>query len=227
VRSFAAVLLLVAAVPAGAQQFWFGVKAGVPANQLLTAGIGDPFNAYNVYTNPYIVGATAEVRIAGGLSIGVDGLMRHWNYLDRGKYNPGMSSYASRTTANDWEFPVFTRYRFRHGKRFALFVNAGAAVDWLQDMQQNTTVTYFIGGSTPTNLSTNSPQELQHRTTVGALGGAGLDLKLGPIHFEPEVRYTHWTRHFGNSSPVLPTLGYVPSLYSTRNQVEVLLGVTF
>src|ERR1035438_6639783 len=64
--------MLLTAVPAGAQQFWFGVKGGMPFTPILTAGIGDPFNAYTVYTNPYIVGATAEIRLTRGLSIGVD-----------------------------------------------------------------------------------------------------------------------------------------------------------
>ncbi|MGA3017093.1 MAG: outer membrane beta-barrel protein [Bryobacteraceae bacterium] len=227
-RSFPVVLVLLAAVPAGAQQFWFGVKGGVPVTPILTAGIGDPFNAYTVYTNPYIVGATAEIRLTRGLSIGVDALMRHWSYLDRGKYQPGFSVFSSRTTANDWEFPLFARYRLRRGKAIDPFVNAGAAVDWLQGLRQSTTVTYFIGGSTPTTFSTYPPQELQRRTTAGVVGGGGVDLKCGRVHVEPEVRYTYWTgRHFGNPSPVLPALGYVPSLDSARDQVEVLLGITF
>jgi hypothetical protein len=57
--------------------------------------------------------------------------------------------------------------------------------------------------------------------------GAGLDLRLHRVHVEPEVRYTYWTRrHFGNPTPVIPALG-TPSLFSARDQVEVLLGITF
>jgi hypothetical protein len=134
-RSLPAVLVLLSAVPAGAQQFWFGVKGGVPVTQILTAGLGGPFDAYTVHTNPYAAGATAEFRLARGLSIGVDVLMRHWSYVDRGKYQPGFSVYSSRTTANDWEFPFLARYRLRRGKTVAPFANAGAALDWLQDMR--------------------------------------------------------------------------------------------
>ncbi len=226
-RSLPAVLVLLSAVPAGAQQFWFGIKGGVPVTQILTAGLGGPFDAYTVHTNPYAAGATAEFRLTRGLSIGVDALMRHWSYVDRGKYDPGMSDYSTRTTANDWEFPFLARYRLRPGKMVAPFVNAGAALDWLQDMREVTTVNYFIGGSTPTTFSTYPPQELQHRTTAGLVTGAGLDMRLHRIHVEPEVRYTYWTRrHFGNPTPVIPALP-TPSLFSARDQVEVLLGITF
>ena len=227
-KSFPLVLVLVTAVPASAQQFWFGVKGGVPASQILTAGLGDPFNAYTVHTSPYIAGVTAEFRIARGLSIGVDALMRHWSYVDRGKYQPGFSIYSSRTTSNDWEFPFFARYRLRRGKTVNPFVNAGPALDWLQGMKDVTTVIYFIGGSTPTSFSTYPPQELQRRTTACVATGGGIGLRLGRVHVEPEVRYTYWVRrHFGNASPVPPNLGYVPSLASEGNQVEVLLAITF
>jgi hypothetical protein len=206
------------AVAAGAQQFRFGVEAGVPIAQPLAAGPPNPFASYLVHANPYIAGATAELRIAPRVSLAVDALMRHFSYDSSGKYVPGQSVYTSRTTSNHWEFPLIARYRLRSGKALSPFVNAGAAADWLQDMRQVTTVTYFIGGAS--TISASQPSELRRRTVAGIVGGGGVDARLHRIHLEPQVRYTFWTQgHFLDPSN--------NTLWDNRNQVEFLLGITF
>lgn len=103
-------------------------------------------------------------------------------------------------------------------------MHVGIALDWLQRLKQVTTESYFIGGSTPTTISTSQPSELQRRTTVGVVMGGGVDVRLRRLHVEPEVRYTWWTqRHFEAPS----ALFFVPPLQSNADQVEVLLGITF
>jgi hypothetical protein len=217
VRFLPVVLELDAAASAGAQPFSFGAEAGMPIGQLLSAGPAGPFAAYVVHTNPYVVGGSAEIRIAPRFSVGVDALLRHWSYDNQGKSDPGFSVFTSRTTANAWEFPLVARRRFRSGKPVSPFAETGAAVDWLQHMRQVTTVSNFLGGSSTS--STSQPPEVQRRTMAGVVAGGGVDVRLRRLHVEPEVRYTCWGwRHFAEPGS---------ALWSNRNQVEVLLGIAF
>jgi hypothetical protein len=210
--------LLLASIAAGAQRFSFGVEGGAPVTQPLAVGLPNPFATYVVNSNPYVVGACAEIRITPRFGIGFDALMRHFSYDASGRYVPGISTFTSRTTANAWEFPLLGRYRFRGAKPVSPVVTAGAAADWLQGMRQAATVSTFIGGVS--TIAASQPSELQQRTVAGLVGGGGVDVRLRRIHFEPEVRYTFLAgRHFqapGNGT-----------MWDNRNRVEVLLGIVF
>ncbi len=189
--------------------------------QFLMAGPPNRFQSYTVLTNPYIVGATAEVRLTGSFSIGMDALLRHWSYIGGGE-NSATSAYESRTTANAWEFPIFGRYRFRAGRRASPFLAAGIAVNWLQHTRQVTSISYFFPTPPIPTTSTSEPPEIRERATPGIMAGGGVDIPIGRLHVMPEARYTWWTeRYVGSSS------GNTFNLWSNRNEVQVLVGLTF
>ena len=67
--------------------------------------------------------------------------------------------------------------------------------------------------------STQEPLELVHRWVTGFAAGAGSDLRIGPVHALPEIRYTRWGKeNFSSASGVLG---------SNLNAVDLLIGVTF
>src|ERR1035441_6972095 len=205
------VILLAAARVGSAQLFSFGAKAGVPITNFLEG----PVNAYTSYTykpsvNPYIIGATAEVHLPFGFGIEIDALYRHFGYSG-GPYT------ADKTTTGDWEFPGLVKYRFP-GKALRPFADAGLAVDTLTGSTQTYVLVRIDNMFFSNTLS--DPLEMQKRTIVGFVAGAGLDLHTWHMHFLPELRYTRWKdQHFLNSVPTV--------LSSNQNQVEFLLGITF
>ena len=212
---------LVALLPAAGatQQVQFGIEAGVPVTQFLSAFPPNRFDTYVPHTGRYIAGVTTEARLTRRVSVGVEALFRHGSY-DNGGFQPCCADFASHTNVRDWEFPVLARYHLRAERRVSVFVTAGAAVDWLQHMKQVTVVSYYYGGS---SVSDNSqPVELSQRVVAGIVAGGGVDAHLHRVHLEPEFRYTFWTqRHFGASE----SSNY--GLFSNRNQAEVLLEIKF
>jgi hypothetical protein len=70
----------------------------------------------------------------------------------------------------------------------------------------------------PLSSTTASPPELTTRTYPGVTAAVGVDFGSGAIHWEPELRWTHWTSNFGGPYPLL---SFPP------NQVEFLLGIRF
>ena len=71
----------------------------------------------------------------------------------------------------------------------------------------------FYTGSPNYNL------QVSGRGQFNFVVGGGVDLKLGPLHFTPEVRYTGWTsRHFDSPGTLLQ---------SNRNEAAVMLGIGF
>ena len=69
-------------------------------------------------------------------------------------------------------------------------------------------------------MSTSNPAELRTSTSMGAVVGAGLDVKLLRLHVSPEARYTRWgSQHFRDVVNGL--------LHSNSNQAEFLVGFTF
>jgi hypothetical protein len=56
--------------------------------------------------------------------------------------------------------------------------------------------------------------------SVGFVGGAGLRVQMGPVNITPELRYTRW-----NGANFTQSL--VDTIMGNRNQLQVLIGVTF
>jgi opacity protein-like surface antigen len=202
-------LLLAGAAGAFCQPFSFGVKAGVPLTDFLSAAESGSVS-YVTATNRYIGGVTAELHLPFGLGVEVDALYRHLNYQQ------SSSTLAAGTTASDFEFPLLGKYRFPKIKVVHPFVDAGVAFDSLAGVKQE--VTTVVNGIISTS-STSNPSELHNSSTRGFVIGGGIDIHFLVIHLLPEIRYTRWgARQFFDVNGLL---------HSNVNQGEFLLGITF
>lgn len=213
-------LLSLCAVPASAQIFSFGVKAGVPLNDFIDAATSNNANGfldYATHTNRYIIGVGAEVRLPFHLGIELDAMYRHYNFQSTQQISGvTTTTTVTSTTSNAFEFPLLVKYRF--GKHFVHpFVDAGVAWDTLQGLKQDVTTT--VGTITGNRTSTSSPSQLNHSNTRGFVAGGGLDIKVLVVHIQPEIRYTRWgAQHFFDPSGLL---------HSNQNQGEFILGIEF
>ena len=215
-RSLLRTAILFAFLPISAfsQPFTFGAKLGIPAEQFLntvqTGNIG-----FASYTNRYLVGPTAELRLPFGLGLEVDALYRHYSFFSPGFRTPPpviqlIDGYES-VHSGDWEFPLLAKYRFGRRKFIRPYVEAGPAWDVLQRL--DATVCSINCGNTSVTPS------LRRNAVTGFVSGAGVRLGAGFLSVSPEIRYTRWgSEHFVSSTG---------NLASNRNQLEVLLGVTF
>ncbi len=76
-------LLLFTSAAAFSQPFSFGIKGGLPMTDFVDAVNGQNFTA-SAYTNRYIIGPTAELRLPFGLGVEFDVLYRHFGYSSNG-----------------------------------------------------------------------------------------------------------------------------------------------
>ncbi len=200
-----------AAAAAFCQPFSFGVKAGVPLTDFLTAAESQNVS-YFTSTNRYIAGVTGELHLPFGLGVEVDALYRHVNYQESSSTIP----IAATTTASDFEFPLLGKYRFPMIKVVHPFVDAGVSFDSLAGVKQE--VATVVNGVASAS-STSNPSQLHNSSTRGFVIGGGVDLHFLAIHLLPEIRYTRWgAQQFFDVNGLL---------HSNMNQGEFLLGITF
>lgn len=159
-------LFLVGIAPLLAQPFGFGLKAGVPLNDALTADPSAPI-PYIQNTHRYVIGPFVEVRLPGRFSVEVDALYRSYDYRQTLESRIGAPGSVS---PGAWEFPVLARK--------ALF---GGPIQ-----------PYIEGGVALSHLSVADVVELNHRSNYGIVLGAGVSLHLGLFRIAPELRYNGW-----------------------------------
>jgi hypothetical protein len=99
-------LLLLTSTAAFSQLFSFGIKGGLPMTDFVDAASTQNFSS-SAYTNRYIVGPTAELRLPFGLGVEFDVLYRHFGYSTTGIIaGPTSTVIAKDTTSSAWEFPL-------------------------------------------------------------------------------------------------------------------------
>ena len=149
-----------------------------PTTQFTTPA--DPYNAaafFQFRTGPrqFIGGASLEVRLSNFLSIETNVLHRPMTavitYISYPTNAPSMGSVYNLGEVVEWEFPVLLKYRF--GKQL------------------------WFGGARPFLEAGPSFRTREHASAVepsmfGLSAGAGLEWRLGPLSFAPELRYTRW-----------------------------------
>jgi len=159
-------LFLVGIAPLVAQSpFGFGLKAGVPLNDALSADPSAPL-AYVESTHRYVIGPFVEVRLPARFSVELDALYRSYDYQQL----PGDFFVSRSVSPGAWEFPLLARK--------ALF---GGPVQ-----------PYIEGGVALSHLSVADVVELNHRNNYGIVLGAGVSLHLGLFRISPELRYSGW-----------------------------------
>ncbi len=168
----------------------FGVKGGVPLNDAFVVRQENPVD-YIADTHRYTFGPYVEVRLPAGFGVELDALYQTY------EYRQVVPAPTIDQNSHAWEFPLVVKKRFLPGP-VKPYVEAGAAFS---------------------HLSVGDVRELNDRNTWGLVVGGGVDLKVGPVHFTPEVRYTRWTSHQFDSPGTL--------LQSNLNVASVMLGIGF
>ena len=115
-------LFFVGIAPMVAQSpFGFGLKAGVPLSDALSADPSSPV-AYVESTNRYIIGPFVEIRLPARFSVEVDALYRSYDY-SRVATGAGASPGV-------WEFPVLARKALLGGP-IQPYIEGGVALSHL------------------------------------------------------------------------------------------------
>ncbi len=204
--------LVLGAVCACSQPFTFGAKLGIPATRLLEA-VDSADISYHSYTNRYLVGPTAELRLPFGLGVETDALYRHYSFWSAGSIAPAGSTLRTNGKTSAWEFPLLAKYRLPT-KLARPFIDAGFAWDTLEGFEQSVVVVSPVPIRPPANL--NQPI---HNTTSGFVIGGGLEVRAPYVRVSPEIRYTNWgEQHFRSTNG---------GISSHEGQTEVMVGITF
>jgi hypothetical protein len=226
INRFAALLFFTAA-GSFAQGLTFGFVGGVPLTVLLRNDNPQPFGQssqlFSDITDRSVLGASLGWRFRGGFGLEADALHRHLSYRDSLFELPTVYETEEETvSAGDWEFPLLVKYRLP-GEAVRPYFSAGAALDVLTASSKFSICCTPIYDPYTLNTSevgttgtTSSPYGFQHKSVVGVAVGLGLDVRWGPIHVLPEIRFTRWTREHLND--IIDN--------STQNQVEFLVGIS-
>jgi hypothetical protein len=201
-----------------AQPLSAGLKAGLPLTDFLSEAQGTS----TTKTNRYLFGPEVEVRLPFGLSVEFDALYRHFSYTNvLGSASTAVTSIGS---SGNWEFPLVAKYKFsgKPGKKglpkiLRPYLEAGVAWDTLSGLK-NTATEAVCGTGTVCPALAVAPPAATSQTTMGVVIGGGIDIHAIMIHVAPEIRFTRWADQYFNLSGVLN---------SSKNQAEVLVGITF
>jgi hypothetical protein len=211
----AMVIFLSIPVRASSQTLMLGGKVAGQATTTFT----EAFSPDVVHEDRFLFGPMAEVRLTHRFSVEVDALYkRKLNYTDTFSYfEPGSLKLQVRTethdvTARSWEIPVIMKwYPVNHPIR--PFLGGGFS-------SRNVSGTTHIFGTVSGNAgippstfdSQTSDGDLVHHWTYGITADAGVNIRAGIFHFQPELRYTRWL-----SSPFY---------FETRlDSIQILMGV--
>ncbi len=167
-----------------------GVKGGIPLNDAFVVRQQNPID-YVADTHRYLFGPYVEVRLPDGFGLELDALYQTF------EYRQVVPAPTIDQNSHSWEFPLVVKKKFLPGP-IKPYVEAGAAFS---------------------HLSVHDVTELNDRNTWGFVLGGGVDMKLGPLHLTPEVRYTRWASRDFDSPGTL--------LQSNLNVAAVMLGIGF
>jgi len=192
------VLIFLCGSVAMAQPVSFGIRGGVPFTGAFSDTSVSEITSYSS-SNSYLVGPMVEVHLPLGFSIEGDGLYHPLNLSQTTvtgatPANPSVTIHQ-RFTFQSWEFPVLVKYRFLHTPIVKPLVEAGP--------------TFRATGQA---LSGNFSK-------AGFVLGGGVEVKMGHIRVEPELRYIRW-----GSDSAVSGANLAPS---NVNQAELTLGLSF
>jgi len=168
-------LVLLAAEASSAEVVFFGMKTGIPVNNLLTSTAP----RFQVRTHRYTLGPTFELNRPHGLAFEVDLLYKRLAY----SYSPSDSSIiqtsAATVSATRWELPLLLKYKFAR-QHLHPYIGLGACLNRV------------------VNIEGMNVAELRHRHTRRVVIRGGLERLFGLLRLTPEVRFTRWVdRNFG------------------------------
>lgn len=161
----AALLVLVATLPAYSQIFSFGAKAGAPLTFVYAGGFV-PDGGLTTSENRFTIGPTAEFHFPLGLSLEIDALWRG------SAFTAYSSHFTESSSVTDWQVPLLAKY----------------------EIQRRTIRPFVDGGVVYRHVSVSSSSSVPptNPNTSGISAGGGVTLKLLHLRVSPEIRYTHW-----------------------------------
>jgi hypothetical protein len=184
--------------------FIIGVRGGVPLGDVInTVQSGSSISSS---TDHYVVGPTLGIRLPLGFSVAGDALFSNVNISATSASQGSISASAS-----SWEFPVLLR--FTAGRQgIAPFVGAGVSVRHLSDFGN---IGPFL-----TNSPSTTGNVIGTSATAGFVMGGGVQFKIGALHINPEIRYTHWgSDHIADA--------FTNVIRTNDNEGQILVGLTF
>lgn len=207
--------VLICGLPALAQtsRFSFGAVGGA---RLSPGAPADTHDESPVYT----VGAAFEVSLGDHFAAEVNGLYRRFGYSSVSDVLRSTDPYPagagvlvayilSRTRADSVEFPILGKYYFgRRNRRGRFFAATGYSFQrsWINSASG----VEPVGSDTGVAFATAGGNVPGPPIDVGAVFGAGVARKMGPLTVAPEFRYTRWGARFDGAC---------------RNQLEILLSL--
>ena len=211
-----------------AQEFHFGVKAGVPLTSSFEgSSVSSPIRRYTI-------GASAELRFRAHFELEVDGLYKRIGY--RATFDCGLRcqpevistnpevivdhlSDSVDAAAHSWEFPIMAKYLFPASVH--LFQAGGFSVRHVglasgSYLSKDLRFGAGVPGGPIVTTTDRTRSELPDKTSYGFVISTGFE--FGRMHFRvlPEFRYTHWfqTDNWGLAD-------------FRSNQAEFLVGFLF
>jgi long-subunit fatty acid transport protein len=170
-------LLMAFALPASAQKFHYGVKAGV--NMAVQSGIAEYYNNGNIR-----VGLTAG--LVGNYHLNDNMMLQaELDYDQKGSHSTNID-----TKYDYLSIPVLFDYSFGHTyhTKMSVHLNAGPYVAFLTRAQK---VEKIDGANKTTNL-----MDASHKTEAGAMIGVGFRQPVGKHFLFWDVRLTVGITHF-------------------------------
>ncbi len=170
-----------------AQPISFGIRGGVPFTGAFANTLGVDTSTSSG-SNSYLVGPMVEVHLPLGFSVEADGL---YHPLNLNQTIVTSTTFHNSYTFQSWEFPILAKYRFLHTPIVKPLIEAG-----------------------PTFRATS--ESLNQFAKVGFVLGGGVEIKVGHLRIEPDIRYIHWgSDSIVNGEP------------SNVNQAQFSVGVSF
>lgn len=207
--------ILCVAATCVAQPVTVGVRTGVRINDEITGGASSE-------SKRYLVGPMVEVRLPHRFAVEVDALYSRFGYstqvttsLLRDPLTKQLLTnvFTERVRANSWEFPLLAQYRFEG----PFHVLAGYAPRHVSGNFSDSG--YFAvnsaAGAAPLDASGPASFPVNHAAVIGV----GSSLRLGPVRFEPELRYLRWKNAW------TPSFDPYSSVSGARNEWQFLLGI--
>lgn len=204
------------------QRVMLGVKVGGQITKTFTQPpFSAPFPA-QFHEDRAVLGPMAEVRLPRRISLEVDALYK-------GKLNYTQSVVIADATefretfvtidlnSRSWEIPVVAKWRVLE-RRHSVFVGGGFSSRKVTGSTHTYGTTVSLQGFPPTTFDLRTP--VANPWTYGPVLNGGLDIRVGIIHFQPELRYTHW-----NGSPFSGNIPFADNIPTSLSTLQVLVGV--
>jgi Outer membrane protein beta-barrel domain len=211
----ALLLLLLTAQSAQTQPVSIGLKAGIPLTNAVAGNFGGSSEA-----SRYTVGPMLELRLPASLAVEAGALYKRTGY--RASQSDSGITIRGQVRAASWEFPMLIKFYLPMAAR--PFVEAGYVIRRISKIEGTAHISRDLASGTPIDATFSVPAStiLRDDPTHGLTAGIGFRPINRPLRVSPEIRYTRWTgRPFDDQGP----RGFF--LQSTRNQVELLIGVSF